>query len=282
MPELPEVEAARRLLHEAFTGHYLVDVDVRDDEIVFEGVAPEVLRAVLMGARVIGTGRQGKYFWMVLEGGPTLVLHLGMSGGLVETTPGRARAAHYYRVNHDAGAEEGPRFVKLALTGDDGRSLVFADGRRLGRVWLVDSANHCSRISRLGPDAWQELPELTQFAESMAKRRTPIKALLLNQAWLAGIGNYLADEVLYAAGIAPARLASSLSGEEAGSLRRAITQVIAHAVSVDADYRQFPPEWLFHVRWGGGKGEAFTTEGEPIVREAIGGRTTAWVPSRQK
>lgn len=282
MPELPEVEAARRMVHDALVGRRLAEVDVRDDEIVFEGVAPEVLRTRLSGARVSGTGRRGKFFWLDLDGGPTLLLHLGMSGGIVETTPGRTASVNYYRINHDADAESGPRFLKLALTTDEGRSVAFADGRRLGRIWTAPSASECPRVARLGPDALLEMPTPSELRERTIRRRTPIKALLLDQAYLAGIGNYLADEILYAAGIAPARPASGLDEAETDRLHQAIVDIVGLAVAVDADYERFPPGWLFHVRWGGAKGHDATADGEPIVRETIGGRTTAWVPTRQR
>lgn len=282
MPELPEVEAARRVLDAVVRGQRLVDVDVRDDDIVFGRTAPEVIRARLTGATVVATGRRGKYFWLELEGGPMLGLHLGMSGGLMETTPGQTSAPQFYRVQHDAEREGGPRFLKLALTTAERRTVAFADGRRLGRIWLAESPGQCERMARLGPDAWQELPALPEFAAQVQRRKAPIKALLMDQKFLAGIGNYLADEILYAAGVAPARTGASLTTEEAERVHHAIGRIIEQAVSVNAVSSEFPAEWLFHVRWGGAKGAATTVDGEPIVRETVGGRTTAWVPSRQR
>lgn len=136
-------------------------------------------------------------------------------------------------------------------------------------------------IQKLGPDAWGELPKGKTFAEMFRKRGAPIKALLLNQEIISGIGNWIADEVLYHARIAPMRVANTLSDKELSELRKAIEKVIAFAVEVDADYQKFPEEWMFNHRWGGAKGTQ-TISGREIRREAVGGRTTAWVPGWQR
>ena len=104
---------------------------------------------------------------------------------------------------------------------------------------------------------------------------------MLDQGALAGIGNWIADEVLYQARIAPKRSAASLTTVEVAALRRSIRSVLAHAVKVGADHHRFPKSWLFEHRWGGTRG-AEQIAGQPIVREEVGGRTTAWVPTRQK
>lgn len=108
-----------------------------------------------------------------------------------------------------------------------------------------------------------------------------MKAVLLDQSVFAGVGNYIADEVLYHAEIAPKRHGSSLTPDEVTALHAAIQRVIGHAVEVDADYERFPEEWLFHHRWGGKKG-AEQIGAHAIVRETVGGRTTAWVPTIQR
>jgi len=125
------------------------------------------------------------------------------------------------------------------------------------------------------------LPSERELGELFGRRRIPIKALLLDQSALAGIGNWIADEVLYQAGIAPKRSAASLTPSEITALRRAIRTVLARAVKVGADYKRFPKSWLFEHRWGGTRGVG-RINGQRIVREEVGGRTTAWVPSRQK
>ena len=115
----------------------------------------------------------------------------------------------------------------------------------------------------------------------LGRRKIPIKAVLLDQSALAGIGNWVADEVLYQSRIAPKRIASSLVKREVSALRRAIESVLRHAVKVGADSHRYPKSWLFAHRWGGARGST-SIGGERIVREEVGGRTTAWVPTRQK
>jgi formamidopyrimidine-DNA glycosylase len=105
--------------------------------------------------------------------------------------------------------------------------------------------------------------------------------VLLDQSLFAGVGNWIADEVLYQAGLDPRRPASSLSPRDVGRLRGRLRAIVHRAVSVDADSSRFPRTWLFHRRWGRKQG-ARTARGEPIVHLTVGGRTTAWVPSRQR
>ena len=118
----------------------------------------------------------------------------------------------------------------------------------------------------------------------LRERKAPIKAVLLDQSFAAGIGNWIADEVLYQAGIAPKRPASTLSREEARRLRGKIRGVIGRAVGAGSDSDRFPRWWLFHRRWGHRRGgpPATTVRGEHIRHETVAGRTTAWVPSAQR
>lgn len=279
MPELPEVEAARRMIDHALTGRTLTEVVARPDDIVFEGVPPEATVARLMGQTVRGTGRRGKFMWLELEES-VLFLHLGMSGAILDLTPGQERNVNYYRVRAEAKPGEEPRFLKLELRAGD-RRIAFVDGRRLGRIWSAERPEGCHRYAALGPDAHLELPDAATWAAMVQRRKAPIKALLLDQKFLAGIGNYLADEVLLVARIRPDRPAASLSADEAEALRGAIRDIVGHAVAVDADYERFPEDWLFHVRWGGGKGSDLW-QGHELRRDTVGGRTTAWVPDMQK
>jgi formamidopyrimidine-DNA glycosylase len=133
----------------------------------------------------------------------------------------------------------------------------------------------------LGRDAFDDLPSEKELLALFGRRRIPIKAVLLDQSVLAGIGNWIADEVLYQARLAPKRSAASLTAAEVAALRRAIRSVLARAIKVSADHERFPKSWLFKHRWGGKRGAA-QIAGQPIVREEVGGRTTAWVPSRQR
>jgi formamidopyrimidine-DNA glycosylase len=174
-----------------------------------------------------------------------------------------------------------PRFLKLLLETRGGRGIAFTDPRRLGRIWVGGDPADERRVQRLGRDAHDDLPSVKELAALFARRKIPIKALLLDQGALAGLGNWLADEVLYHARIAPQRLAPSLDTREISALRRAIRTVVGHAVKVGADPARFPRTWLFEHRWGGSRGSQ-QINGHAIRRDEVGGRTTAWVPAVQK
>ena len=119
------------------------------------------------------------------------------------------------------------------------------------------------------------------LAKEIGRRHAPIKAVLLDQSLFAGVGNWIADEVLFQAGIRPHRLARELSKAEVAAIRRVLHAIVARAVKADADSSKFPKGWLFHRRWDH-RGEQALADGSAIVRETIGGRTAAWVPKRQK
>jgi formamidopyrimidine-DNA glycosylase len=177
-----------------------------------------------------------------------------------------------------------PRFTKLQLRFEGGGELALADGRPLRRIRLRRDPATEPPISVLGFDAWRAMPTPARFHAMLRERRSPIKAVLLDQSFAAGIGNWIADEVLYQARIAPKRRASTLSAADAARLRAKIRSVIAIAVRSGSDGDRFPRWWLFHRRWGHRRGgpPATTVRGEHIRHETVGGRTTAWVPSAQR
>jgi formamidopyrimidine-DNA glycosylase len=281
MPELPEVEAARRAAQRVAAGRRIVEVRCADDPIVFEGVSPARFRRALVGRRVRAVRRHGKHLWLELDRRPWPCLHFGMTGG-IHVPAGRAVRL----VSDGAGERTGwpPRFTKLHLRFADGGELALADGRRLGRIRLRHDPRREPPINGLGFDAWRAVPPPARFHAMLRARNAPIKAVLLDQSFAAGVGNWIADEVLYQAGIAPRRRASTLSAAEARRLRARIRSVIGRAVRAGSDSDRFPRGWLFHRRWGHRRGgpPALTVRGEPIRHETVGGRTTAWVPTAQR
>jgi formamidopyrimidine-DNA glycosylase len=281
MPELPEVETVCRVIRATLGGKRITRVEVAADAIVFSGVAPKAIEKAVLGRTVREVGRLGKFFWLTLDGeGPVLFGHLGMSGWV--RAVGKLGTRLHGHGDAPFDDEQGrPRFLKLGIYTRDGSGIVLTDPRRLGRVWLGSSPETDSRLKRLGRDAFDDLPSASELGALLARRRIPIKAVLLDQGALSGIGNWIADEVLYQSRIAPKRSAASLTAVEVAALRRAIRSVLAHAVKVGADHHRFPKSWLFEHRWGGTRGAA-QIAGQPIVREEVGGRTTAWVPTRQK
>jgi formamidopyrimidine-DNA glycosylase len=278
VPELPEVDAARRLAERVGRGRRIVGVAVTPDPIVFADPPARVRRA-LLGRRVRAVGRHGKHLWLELDRRPWLAMHFGMTGGLHTPLGAAVRLVSDGRRRDPPGWP--PRFTKLRLTFDDGRELVMTDARRLGRIRLRHDPRQEPPISRLGFDALLELPSPARFAGLLRARGAPLKALLLDQTFAAGVGNWVADEVLYQSRLDPRRRASQLSPAEARRLRAALRRVVATAVAVDSDSDRFPRGWLFHRRWGRRAGAA-TAAGHRIRHDVIGGRTTAWVPAVQR
>jgi formamidopyrimidine-DNA glycosylase len=279
MPELPEVEVGRIIARRVAAGRLITHVRCADDPLVFEGVAPARLRRALLGRRVQAVRRHGKHLWFELDRRPWPSLHFGMTGGF-HTPEGRG-VKLISSGDRDPDGAWPPRFSKLHLVFEDGGELVFADARRLGRVRLRHDPRGEPPISLLGFDALHEIPTLARFREMLGARAAPLKALLLDQSFAAGVGNWIADEVLYQARLDPRRAARSLSREEATRLRARLSAVVALSVRVRSDSDRYPRSWLFHYRWGKRVG-AVTGRGESIRYIVVGGRTTAWVPNVQK
>jgi formamidopyrimidine-DNA glycosylase len=265
MPELPEVENARRRAQAALSGRRIVEVAVIADPIVFAGVTAARFASSLRGRLVVKVHRKGKQLWMQLDERPFPLFHFGMTGSF-----------EIYRA-----AADRPRFWKVELLMDDGVRLAMPDARRFGRIRLQDEPEHESPLRDLGADPLLSPLSAAQIADLLRRRHAPVKAALLDQRLFAGVGNWIADEVLYQARIRPDRPASSLSPAEVRRLRASLLSILRRAVSVDADSDRFPRTWLFHHRWGK-NALARTSRGEKITHHTIGGRTTAWVPKRQR
>jgi formamidopyrimidine-DNA glycosylase len=265
VPELPEAEAARRQVQRVLVGRRIVEAAAREDPIVFCGASARRVASRLRGRRVVAARRKGKHNWVELDRRPWLAFHFGMSGRL-----------HVYR-----NAEERPRYWKLELVTDRGGRLAFTDVRRFGRIRLLEDPASEPPISLLGFDPLEGLPAAAELRRVLQRRQAPLKAVLLDQGVFAGVGNWIADEVLYQAALSPHRPAASLSVAEVSRLRRKLHAIVRHAVEVRADSDHFPSTWLFHYRWGR-QADARTARAERIVHETIGGRTTAWVPARQR
>ena len=279
MPELPEVERGRRVALKVARGRRIVEARCADDPIVFDRVSPARIRRALVGRRVQDVKRHGKHLWFELDTRPWPCLHFGMTGGF-HTAPGGPRVKlESTGKKPDHGWP--PRFTKLHLVFDDGGELVMADARRLGRIRLRRDPASQPPISLLGFDAHRSLPPLSRFRELVRGRAAPLKALLLDQGFAAGVGNWIADEVLYQARLDPRRRANSLTDPEITRMRAALKRVVDTSVRVSNESDRYPRGWLFHRRWGRNP-RAVTMTGERIRHITVGGRTTAWVPTRQR
>lgn len=278
MPELPEVEHSRRVVEAFALGRRIAGVVCEDDTIVFEGRAGRDVEYALRYREVRAVRRRGKYLWLELEEGPHPVFHLGMTGAF------RHHDDRPLKLESSIGDVDGswpPRFTKVCILFDDGGELAFTNARRLGRVMLRESPPDEPPIAKLGFDPLTDMPSAKKFAGLLARRKGVLKGLLLDQSFAAGVGNWIADEVLFQAGIDPRRTVDSLSAKETKRLRDKIRHVVHTAVKVDARATDYPKSWLFHHRWGK-DASAKTSRGEPIEHLTVAGRTTAWVPSRQR
>ena len=216
MPELPEVETTRRHLHDAMAGRVLAEVRTSHPRTARHNIGgPGELDARLGGRTVLGVGRKGKFLAAPLDDGQTLVAHLGMSGRFTVGDPDEAETAHTH--------------FRARL--DDGRAVRFVDPRTFGFVAVfTDDEIAETGFARLGPDAWEAAPTVEDLAAALAGRTAPIKALLLDQVVVAGLGNIYADEALHIAGIHPMRPGGEIAGTELGRLLDAIRTVLAIAI----------------------------------------------------
>lgn len=216
MPELPEVEITRRHLDEVMAGRVLTEVTVSHARTSRHNGSPREVEHRLQGRRVESVGRRGKFLMARLDDGQTLVAHLGMSGRFAIEDPKASRAPHTH-------------FRALL---DDGVEIRFVDPRTFGFVAVfTDDELESSGVARLGPDAWLDLPGVEDLSASLSRRSAPIKALLLDQGPIAGLGNIYADEALFLARIHPLRPGNSLTVEELGRLREAIREVLGGAIA---------------------------------------------------
>ncbi len=292
MPELPEVETFRKQVERALKGKRLKSVapDL-SDLIVFDQASPLEVRAALEGARVIGSGRKGKYFWLRLDRRPWPVFHLGMSGNVEVRKPKKGSQAlglwqgNPMRTGRARARELGdvPWFCRILLEAEDGTQVAITDPRRFGRIRLAESPLHEPPISKLGFDPLEEFPTALELVELLKLRKGPIKTVLLDQSLFAGVGNWIADEVLFQARISPHRPALSLKRTDVACLRRKLLSIVRKAVEVQVDYTRFPKTWIFHLRWQRWeqKDEVQKRQRWVIEHDQVGGRTTAWVPQLQ-
>ncbi|KAI6032053.1 hypothetical protein BKA83DRAFT_4488637 [Pisolithus microcarpus] len=317
MPELPafwpavtEVERAAALIREHAVGKLIHHVDTFDDSLVFSGFAHlefarEITGRVVEDAARYGNNlaspqynvirfsfhHSGKCFYIQLQGsGRTPVLHFGMTGALQV----RGHVTVKYKSTASSASDVWPpRFVKFILYIQDGNSapgfteIAFSDARRLGRIRLVGSPLDEPPISELGFDPVLSMPSLEDFHASLSKRTCPIKALLLDQAFSAGVGNYLADEILYQARVHPEQRCSTLDRDQVIALHHHVADVCRVAVQANADDSKYPEHWLFKHRWGKGKNAKTVMKlpsGEPATIKwiTVGGRTSAYVAEVQK
>ncbi len=274
MPELPEVETIKRVIEPQIQGRMITKAAVRRPEVAAYPEADEFCRR-LTGQTVSHMSRQGKFLIIHLENKERIVLHLRMTGGLL-LAPAQC-------------PEE--KYTHVVFSLDNGTELRFSDMRRFGRFWLLreEETDTCTEMDKLGLDPLAPACNAEYLSSHLSKRRKAIKECLLEQTIIAGIGNIYSDEILFTAGIYPARPANSLKQTEWERLAEAIPERISYFIEKNAitaeeyletkgrDYRNTP----FLQVYGHG-GSPCPKCRETLCRMVIGGRSSVYCPVCQK
>lgn len=247
MPELPEAERARVTL-ESVLGRRIARID-DTDTYVCRPHPPGEIAGALEGQTFASAHRRGKFLWLETEDGPTLGLHLGMAGQIALDAPG-----------------DKPIWDRFTVEFEDGSRFALRDRRRLGRAVLDPDFSH------VGPDA--AVVGRTDFRRLIGAGRTALKARLLDQGAISGVGNLLADQVLWQARIAPRRPTAQLTEEELDRLRRELRAAVRSAI------RRGGVHTGNFVEARGREG-ACPRCGHALHRATVGGRTTYWCPACQ-
>lgn len=271
MPELPEVESARRLIAQTALHRRIVEVD-DSDQFVCRPHAPGDIRTALVGRTLTAARRIGKSMWCETSPrpgeeapGPDLGIHLGMGGIILVTeADGRKHRGGDYQPRSQPTQ---PVWNRFTLEFADGGNLVLFDKRRLGRVRLDPM------LAGLGPDAAEIRP--AEFRSRIARGTAPVKARLLDQSVLAGVGNLLADQTLWQAKISPERRVDTLDRPELDRLHRALRSALASAL----DNGGVHTGRVIDHRTDGG---TCPRCGAPMTRGTVGGRTTWWCSAEQR
>jgi len=270
MPELHEVETVCRGLSAALTGQCLVRVEVRRPDLRWP--IPADFAARLTGARVIGVRRRAKYGLIDTDRGDVAILHLGMSG----------------RMRIDPAEDE--KHDHVLFETDNGRRLVFNDARRFGSLHLArqDDWERHALLDGLGPEPLGNTFSGPALHAALAGRRSPVKAALLDQSVVAGIGNIYACEALFQARIDPARAACSLSPAESDALAAAVVDVLSRAIAaggsslrdyvqVDGELGYFQHVWQVYGR----ESDPCPQCARPVMRRVQSNRSTFYCGSCQ-
>jgi formamidopyrimidine-DNA glycosylase len=264
MPELPEVESARAVIERAALGRLIVEVD-DSDTYVCRPHRPGEIRSALLGRRLTAAHRRGKTLWCDTGDGPVLGLHLGMSGKIVIAGADGSEidGGDYWEGRRVQGDY---RWSRFALTFEDGGRLMLVDPRRLGRIGLDPET------TRLGPDA--ATITAPEFRAAVTTGTVAVKARLLDQHAIAGIGNLLADEILWRARINPARPVDELTAPEVERLLRATRKAITAAL----EHGGVHTLTVIPFRRPGAR---CPRDHAPMSRGKVGGRTTWWCSAEQ-
>jgi formamidopyrimidine-DNA glycosylase len=270
VPELPEVETIRRDLDKEFVGRRISNVDVSGLRSIRRHPHAKDFVKRLEGHKVAGVIRKGKYLLIKLESGDVLVAHLGMSGQLLLSDAQEPRHKHTH----------------VVVTFTHGGELRFVDPRTFGEMFVTtpdELAEAIPELAHLGFDPLDQVMSWTRLAELLRARKTKLKSLLMDQRFIAGIGNLYADEILFAAGLRFDRSSDTLTAQEVRRLYRAMVETLQDAIKhrgsslADEQYRDLFGEigefQTLHKVYDR-EGKACRRCRNPIVRIKANGRST--------
>jgi formamidopyrimidine-DNA glycosylase len=272
MPELPEVETVRRGLLPHLSGRTLAEVEIFDHRLT-DPEPPEAVAARLEGVRIETLRRRGKYLIAELDDGAALLVHLRMTGNLLWLAEP---------------PEEAPRFLRARALLDDGSYLAYTDARRFGTWRIAEDGAEAWLAGKLGPEPLDEWAA-ADLARAFSGRRAPVKAAILDQRVVAGVGNIYADEALFAARIHPAVPAGRLSRARIARLHAAVVAALeagieAQGASIstfrtsDGGYGSAQERFVAYGRGG----EPCVVCGTPLRRTVIAQRGTSYCPRCQR
>ena len=277
MPELPEVETIRRDLEKEFIGRRVKSVEVDGLRSIRRHPNSRAFASRLEGRKVTGVVRRGKYLVIKLDGGDLLVAHLGMSGQLLRVSSKEPRDRHTH--------------VVISFT--QGGQLRFVDPRTFGELFVTTPEalpEEVPELAHLGFDPLDDVMSWTHFAELLYSKKTKLKPLLMDQRFVAGIGNIYADEILFAAGLRHDRGSETLTAQEVRRLYRAMVETLQDAIKhrgsslADEQYRDlfgdvgdFQSQHKVYDR----EGLACRRCRNPIAKVKVNGRSTFHCPQCQ-
>ncbi|WP_227765339.1 DNA-formamidopyrimidine glycosylase [Zhaonella formicivorans] len=274
MPELPEVETVRRSLEKRLVGRTIRQVNIYMPKII-KIPEPKLFARFLEGQTIVDLQRRGKYLLFCLASGYVWVTHLRMTGQFIYSKQEEPLLKHTH----------------LTFTLDNGHQLRYVDIRQFGTMYLLrpDEFKKVRGLRELGPEPLGEEFTLEELYKKLAGKKGKVKQLLLNQAFVAGIGNIYADEILFDAGLHPERGADTLSPEEIEQLYYSIRKMLELGIAnrgttvrnyVDGDGRSGNFQELLKVY--GRAGEPCYRCGRPLIKQQVAGRSSCYCPNCQK
>ena len=265
MPELPDVETFKRRLDDTAAGRRITDAKVIDARLL-DGISARELERHLVGRRIRSTERHGKHLIAGLDDGSALILHFGMTGTI--ETSAEDVAAPKYEVLH------------IGLGKDRWASVT--SRRKLGHIWLTGDVATFLRDHSQGPDALAKTLDADAFATALVAKRSALKAALMDQARIAGIGNIYADEILFQAKLHPLTLVGDLEDDQIKTLYQTTVKVLRHAIArklmAEGPAGAFPDDWLSGHRQPDGRCPRCGTR---LATLRSGGRTGYFCPRCQ-